>query len=193
MTEQPTNPKAAAKAAKAYAKASRKWYQKKRFIALIILGVLVVIGAATSGGGSDDTTDTSNSATETGTSGTNAGGDTKTEKKAEKKKAPAAVKVKATDLIKAFEENEFAADEKYKDKTLEISGVVNKVETELLDGDSYYLQIGGGGDFELLTVNCHDISKDELSKVSTGQPVTVIGEFDDGGSLGVEVKDCHLK
>lgn len=44
------NPKAAAKAAKAYAKASRPWYKKKRFIIPIVLVVLIVIATATSSG-----------------------------------------------------------------------------------------------------------------------------------------------
>lgn len=53
MSDQTTNPKAAAKAAKAYAKASRPWFKKKRYIALLIIGLLVIISVA-SGGGSDD-------------------------------------------------------------------------------------------------------------------------------------------
>lgn len=51
--EPPANPKAAAKAAKAYAKASRKWYQKKRWWALAVVVVIIVIIAASNGGGSD--------------------------------------------------------------------------------------------------------------------------------------------
>jgi hypothetical protein len=47
-----TNPKAAAKAAKAYAKASRPWYKKKRFIVPIAAVALVVAISATSGGDS---------------------------------------------------------------------------------------------------------------------------------------------
>lgn len=49
------NPKAAAKAAKAYAKATRPWYKKKRFIipaALVVL--IIIIAASSSGGGSGD-------------------------------------------------------------------------------------------------------------------------------------------
>lgn len=54
MTMTPdSNPKAAAKAAKAYAKASRPWFKKKRYIALLVIGLFVIIAAA-SGGGSDD-------------------------------------------------------------------------------------------------------------------------------------------
>lgn len=44
------NPKAAAKAAKAYAKASRPWYKKKRWIAAIVVGVIIVAAALGSGG-----------------------------------------------------------------------------------------------------------------------------------------------
>ncbi|GAA2080021.1 hypothetical protein GCM10009821_20390 [Aeromicrobium halocynthiae] len=51
----PENPRAAAKAAKAYAKASRPWYRKKRWIAAIVIGVLVLF-AAVSGGGEEGAT-----------------------------------------------------------------------------------------------------------------------------------------
>lgn len=44
------NPKAAAKA---YAKATRPWYKKKRFIIPIALVAIIAIATATSGGGSD--------------------------------------------------------------------------------------------------------------------------------------------
>lgn len=45
-----SNPKAAAKAAKAYAKASRPWYKKKRWWAVAIVVVIIIIAAASSGG-----------------------------------------------------------------------------------------------------------------------------------------------
>lgn len=48
-----SNPKADAKAAKAYAKATRPWFKKKRWWAAIILLVLI-LAAALGGGGDDD-------------------------------------------------------------------------------------------------------------------------------------------
>lgn len=51
-TQEQQNPKAAAKAAKAYAKASRPWYKKKRWIAAIVVGVIIL--AAALGGGGDE-------------------------------------------------------------------------------------------------------------------------------------------
>jgi hypothetical protein len=50
----PSNPRAAAKAAKAYAKATRPWYRKKRWWALAVIVVLGIIGAAAGGGGNSD-------------------------------------------------------------------------------------------------------------------------------------------
>ena len=44
------NPKAAAKAAKAYAKASRPWFKKKRWWALGVIVLIIIISVATSGG-----------------------------------------------------------------------------------------------------------------------------------------------
>ena len=47
------NPRAAAKAAKAYAKATRPWYKKKRFIIPIVLVAIIVIASVAGGGGSE--------------------------------------------------------------------------------------------------------------------------------------------
>jgi len=70
------DPKAAAKAAKAYAKATRPWYKKKRFLLPLALVVIVAI-AMSSGGGADDggpklVDDSGNADTN---AGTNAGND----------------------------------------------------------------------------------------------------------------------
>lgn len=58
MTETPPsapyNPKADHKAAKAYAKATRPWYKKKRWIIAIVLLIIIIAAAAGSGGGGSD-------------------------------------------------------------------------------------------------------------------------------------------
>jgi hypothetical protein len=51
--------KAQAKAAKAYAKASRPWYKKKRFMLLLAFVVIVIISVANSGGSSDSSSGSS--------------------------------------------------------------------------------------------------------------------------------------
>jgi len=103
------------------------------------------------------------------------------------------VTVEAKQILKKFENNEATADGKYKDKTLQVSGVVAKVDTELLDDEKYAVQIGGGGQFELFTVNCNGQSSDAVSKIKKGQKITVVGVFEDGGDLGVELNPCQIK
>jgi len=62
------NPKADAKAAKAYAKATRPWFKKKRW--WLAGAVIVVIGAsATSGGGTGDETASNNSSSQSSNAG----------------------------------------------------------------------------------------------------------------------------
>ena len=46
---------------------------------------------------------------------------------------------------------------------------------------------------EFLHVHFHDMSPDELSSLDTGDKVTVVGEFSDGGDLGVTVRNAHLE
>lgn len=181
------NAKAQAKAAKAYAKATRPWYKKKRWG--LAAAVLVIIGATQAGGSEDPEA----IASEPTASESTTGAKTPAKKKPANPEPEAqAVEVTAEAIVKEFGENELAADTKYKGKTLKISGVVDSIDTDLFDEEKYILALGGGGDFELFTVNCNDMSTDELATLNTGQTVTVVGQFDDGGDLGVEVSDCVL-
>jgi hypothetical protein len=200
-------------------KASRPWYKKKRWWLAIAVIVLIAGSALGGGGGAGDDSPAasetnkssdgqSNRDADTDDADAKAKADAEAENKADadaeakavakakaakaKAAAAAAVPVKAADIVKEFEDNELAADTKYKGKTLKITGVVSKIDTELFNDKKYILQLGDGGDFEFLTVNCHDMSNDELSTLGKGKSVVVIGKFDDGGDLGVEVEDCKL-
>ena len=77
-------------------------------------------------------------------------------------------------------------------KMLQVSGKVEKVDTEFFDEDEYVVRVSDGSQFAILTVNCHDLSSDEVSSLKRGDDITVVGEFDDGGDLGVEIKDCKI-
>ena len=103
------------------------------------------------------------------------------------------MKVQAKSILKEFEENEAAADGKYKGKTLQVSGVIDKIDTEFIDEDEYVINIGGGGDFEIITVNCDDQGSKAVSPLKKGQKITVVGGFEDGGDLGVELENCSIK
>lgn len=103
------------------------------------------------------------------------------------------MKVKATGIMKEYEENEAAADGKYKGKTLQVSGVIDKIDTEFMDDEEYVINIGGGTDFEFFTVNCDDQDSKDVASLKKGQKITVVGDFEDGGDLGVELKNCTIK
>jgi hypothetical protein len=66
--QSPRNPKAEAKAAKAYAKAVRPWYKKKRVILPAGLLALIVVVVAASGGGSGSGNASATSTSSTATS-----------------------------------------------------------------------------------------------------------------------------
>ena len=102
------------------------------------------------------------------------------------------LKVEAKKIIQEFEKNEASADAKYKGKTLQVSGVVDKVDTEIFDEDQYSIRINGGGRFELISVNCNDISAKVAGGIKAKKPITVVGVFDDGGDLGIELKNCRV-
>lgn len=58
--------------------------------------------------------------------------------------------------------------------------------------DTYLLDITDGGDFEILSVTCHDMDNDVLSELTVGDDITVIGNFEDGGDLGVDLEKCRV-
>lgn len=105
---------------------------------------------------------------------------------------PKAVKVQAGQMLDEFDGNEAAADAKYVGKVVEVTGNVAKVDTEFFDNDRYVIRLDNGDDFAFLSVNCNDVSADVAAKVQSDSDVTVRGEFDDGGDLGVELKDCTV-
>lgn len=110
-----------------------------------------------------------------------------------KKSAKPDVKVQATKILKEFEENEAAADGKYKGKTLQVSGVIDKIDTEIFDDEKYVVQIGGGTDFELFTVDCDGQASKDVTSLKKGQKITVVGGFEDGGDLGVNLENCDIR
>ncbi|WP_017933588.1 DUF4352 domain-containing protein [Nocardioides sp. Iso805N] len=90
--EPTANPKAAAKAARAYAKATRPWYRKKRWWLLTVVVVVIAIAAASTGGsdGPKKVGDAGGAST-TGSAGGSGGGATKHDDTAGTKDKPIAV------------------------------------------------------------------------------------------------------
>jgi septal ring-binding cell division protein DamX len=169
-----------------------RWYM---IVAYVIVG-LIALGAAT---GADDASaeDQTKPAAAAASANEKAAAPAPAEKPApapepEEPAAPQAVAVDAGTILNEFEGNEAAADAKYQGKDIRVTGVVDKVDTEFLDDEQYTIQLSNGQRWAFLTVNCNDMSGTQAAKAAVGSTITVTGTFDDGGDLGVEVKDCTL-
>ena len=105
------------------------------------------------------------------------------------------VAVKATDLTIAYDENELAADDKYKGKTLQVSGKVSNIAETL---GKYTVQLEGHkkNGIGLLSVMCkfEQSEKESITKLKKGQAVTLTG-IGDGKTLGfyVGLNECKIQ
>jgi hypothetical protein len=165
------DPKAQAKADKAYAKATRPWFKKKRFIALGAVALLVVFNAATGDGGSEGGTTDTPAAAESAP--------------AAAESAPAAVEeaaleVTAQKMIEDLEGNALNAAQTYEGKRVIITGKVGNI-----DASGDYFSLEGTADFSLTFVQIY-INDDQVATVSgytKGQDVTVTGTVTDVGEI----------
>lgn len=101
------------------------------------------------------------------------------------------IAITASNLFAAYEANEVAADEAYKNKILKITGKVDTVGKDILD--TMYVTLGSGVQYSFGNVQCMfaDEHKSELMQLHKGQTVTVVGTCN--GKLGnVLVKNCYL-
>ena len=105
--------------------------------------------------------------------------------------APTTIELTAQELYSAYEANQVAADAKYEDKTLIVTGVVDSIGKDILD--TPYVTLTSSGAFAVWGVQCmfDDEHEPELAKLTKGQMVTVQGKCD-GYLLNVLLRDCTL-
>ncbi len=105
---------------------------------------------------------------------------------------PTAIEVTVEDLLSAYETDGVAADAKFINKILRITGVVVRIEVkDILD--IHYITLTGAEKKQLQNVRCTFDKKHgpELSQLTTGQTVTVQGQYD-GSIIEFRMKDCVL-
>ena len=101
--------------------------------------------------------------------------------------APA--KISAEDLYKTFQSNEVAAADRYKGKTLTVSGMLGNMGEAM--GSTYVFLVD---DHQTPMVECFfaDEQKDSLSRLKKGQTVSIKGTCK--GLLGVvDLEDCVIQ
>lgn len=99
----------------------------------------------------------------------------------------APIEIKAADYYKAYEENQVSADEKYKGKTLLISGKIENISNE--SGD-LTISLKGDGDFSW-DVRCIMQKGTDVSTLKKGDKITLKGDGA-GSSITPEVENCSI-
>lgn len=89
--------------------------------------------------------------------------------------AAPAIEVSAMDLVLEYGRNEIAADSKFRDKTIKVTGIVEDVGKDLLD--TPYIILSGTG---LRAVQCFFADRDSepLTRIQRGQWAAVQGKCD---------------
>jgi hypothetical protein len=107
---------------------------------------------------------------------------------------PAAIELTVDELLSAYEyEVEgVAADAKFTNKILKITGIANRI--EIKDAlDISYINLSGAGTNALQSVRCvfDKRYRPELNQLTRGQTVTVQGKYD-GSIIDISLRDCML-
>lgn len=117
---------------------------------------------------------------------------TSTTEQTETQQVKTIVSVTAYDLAAAYKSNEVAADEKYKGKTLRITGTIDSIGKDIID-TPYVTLKGEPGDYSMEDVQCMFAEDDiaTLSKLSKGTTITIIGT---GGDYltNAQLDNCHI-
>lgn len=103
-----------------------------------------------------------------------------------------AIQVTAAKLYADYEANEVGADQKYKGKVVEVSGLIDSIGKDILD--TPFVALSNGQQYSVFNVQCMFAKDDEakLSGLVKGRSITLRGEV--SGKLGgVIVRGCSIK
>jgi len=97
-----------------------------------------------------------------------------------------AIKITAVQLFAEYDANEIAADQKYEDKTLEVSGVILRIGKDILDDP--FVTLAGNS---VWGVQCMFTNDNQVVNLSPGQSITVRGTCD-GSLVNVILRRCTV-
>lgn len=118
--------------------------------------------------------------------------DKKTEKEvAEKEASQPAIEVTAKQLFADYEANEIAADQKYKDKVVIVTGTVNDISKDI--ADDIYVTVKG--DEMMGDIQCY-FSKDhtnDAAQLKKEQKISIKGNCEGKSMLNVLLRGCTVQ
>ena len=98
------------------------------------------------------------------------------------------VKISASRLYKEYDANEIAADQKYKGKIIEVTGVIRDIGNDIMN--NAYVTLAGDEYFG--DIQCYFNKKSVVAKLSKGKRITIIGSCS-GLLMNVQMDNCILK
>ena len=98
------------------------------------------------------------------------------------------VTISASKLYKEYNENEIAADEKYKGKIIEVTGLIRDIGNDIMD--NAYITLVGNEYFG--DIQCYFNEKSVVAKLSKGKKITVIGSCS-GLMINVQINNCIVR
>ncbi|GAI55380.1 unnamed protein product, partial [marine sediment metagenome] len=106
--------------------------------------------------------------------------------------APGTIEVTVEELYSAYSADEVAADAKFTNKILTVTGVVDRITVNDVH-DIYYIILASAEKKEQWNVRCKFDRKHgpQLNRLTAGQTVTAQGKYD-GYKVNILMKDCVL-
>jgi len=149
----------------------RNWFMRHKILSGILgLFLIIILGSALGSGNDDRPTSSSPTAAET--------------------EEVQAISITARQLYQEYSDNQIAADAKYEDQWLEITGTVESIGKDIVD--DMYVSLETGNLVGSVQCMLEDSEFEEAANLSEGQSVTVIGK-NDGMLLNVIVRKCTIE
>lgn len=106
------------------------------------------------------------------------------------------IEISASNLIKAYQENEIKASEMYKDRYLKVTGYVDQLSRtdNTFIGDGYYVYIDYGNSYDFNTISCmlREEYVDDAANLKQGDKITIIGRCAGFSGIYVDMYDCEI-
>lgn len=106
--------------------------------------------------------------------------------------APTAMAVDIRQILGDYEGNEVAADNRYKGRLIEVTGIVDDIKKDLMD--NLYVTLGTGKQFEIPKIQAFfdDSMNNQLGQLRKGQRLTVVCTVK-GLMMNVLAEECVIK
>lgn len=102
------------------------------------------------------------------------------------------MQINIREILSAYEGNEIGADNKYKDKIIQVTGIISSVKKDVMD--NLYVTLGTGAQFEIPEIQAFfdDSMNNQLGQLRKGSKLTVICRVE-GLLMNVLAEDCVIK